>query len=68
LVGDFADLAVLARRAVLIKCRDPSILRDFEDRAADRLGQLIADREPHVALPTVVNEITGERSATLSTM
>ncbi len=35
---------------------NPGILGEFEDRGADRLGQLIADREAHVGLAAVVEQ------------
>ena len=55
-VGDLGHLAVLALRAVLVERRNPSILGDFEDRGADRLGQLMADREAQVAFTAVVDQ------------
>jgi hypothetical protein len=55
-VGDLTDLAVVARRGVLVKRWDPGVLRDLEDRGADLLGQLVADGEPHVPLAAVVHE------------
>ena len=55
-VGDLTDLAVLARRAVLVKRWQPRILGDLEDRGASLLGQLVADREPHPRLAAVVNQ------------
>ena len=44
-VGDLGDLAVARAAAVLVERRDPRLLGDLEDRGADRLGQLVADRE-----------------------
>ena len=43
-------------RAVLVERRNPGILGDLEDRGADRLGQLVADREAQVRLAAVVDQ------------
>jgi hypothetical protein len=55
-VGDLGDLAVLAFAAVLIKRGNPSIGGEREDRRADRLGQLVADREPNFCLAAGVDQ------------
>jgi hypothetical protein len=55
-VGDLGDLAVVALAGVLIERRHPSICGDLEDRGADRLGQLVADREAQVRLAAVVDQ------------
>src|SRR5215212_9532740 len=54
--GDLGDLAVGALGAVLVERRNPSVLGNFEDRGADRLGQLVADRKAQVGLAAVVDE------------
>ena len=55
-LGDLTDLAVLPLAAVLVERDNPRVLGDREDRGADLLGQLVADREAHVGLTAVVNE------------
>ena len=55
-LGDLRHLAVVALGAVRVQRRDPRVLEDLEDRLADRLGQLVADREAHVALTAVVDQ------------
>ena len=55
-VGDLRDLTVVAHGAVLVQRRNPGVLEDLEDRLPDRLGQLVADREAHVALTAVVDQ------------
>ena len=55
-VGDLTDLAVLALTAVLVERRDPRVLGDLKDRGANRLGQLVADREAHAGLAAVVDQ------------
>jgi len=52
--GDLHDVAVLALAAVLVQGRNPGILWDLEDRLADGLGEVLAEREPHPALAAVV--------------
>ena len=56
MLGDLADLAVLAGRAILVERCYPRVLWDLEDRGADLLGEFVADREAHIALPAVVNQ------------
>lgn len=56
MLGDLRDLPVLTLGPVLVKRPEPRILGDFPDRSADRLGQVIADREAHPGLAAVVDQ------------
>jgi hypothetical protein len=47
---------VVALVAVLGERRLPRPLPDFEDRGADRLGQIEADREAHVRVVAAVQQ------------
>ena len=53
-VGDLGDLAVLTLAAVRGERCDPRVLGDLEDRSADLVSQLIADR---VAQPVLATEL-----------
>jgi hypothetical protein len=56
-VGDLCDLSIRALGAVLIKRRNPVLIRDLDDRGANRFGQVIADREPDPGLPRPVEQL-----------
>jgi hypothetical protein len=44
-VGDLYDVPVLALASVLVEHRNPGILEGFEDRRADRVGEVECDNE-----------------------
>jgi len=56
-LGDLSDLAVGPRAAVLIQRANPAVIGDLKDRLADRLAQVIADREADPRLPTPVQQL-----------
>ena len=60
--GDLGDLSVGTRAAVLLKRRDPVSVRDFEDRGAHRLGQVIAHGEADPALAAPVQQLVAGAS------
>jgi hypothetical protein len=55
-VGKVGDLAVGPLATVLIERRPPRVLGQLEDRSPDRLGQVIADREPDPAVAAPVQQ------------
>ena len=57
--GDLGDLAVGALAAVLVERRQPRRRRDLEDRLADRLGEVKADREADLRLAAPVEQLVG---------
>jgi hypothetical protein len=62
-LGDLAHLPVGAIRPVLIDRRDPGALWDLEDRGADGLGQVIADRELDLTLAAPVQQLVASAGA-----
>jgi hypothetical protein len=62
LVGDLDDVPVRPRRSVLVDRANPVLIGDLQDRGADGLGQVIADRvaDPSVAAP-VQQLVAGSR-------
>ena len=62
-VGDLGDLPVGALAAVLIERTNPVLVRDVDDRGADGLGQVIADREPDPAVVRPVEQLVAGAGA-----
>ena len=60
--GDLSDLPVGTRAAVLLKRWDPVSVRDFEDRGAHRLGQVISHGEADPALAAPVQQLVAGAS------
>src|ERR1019366_9770060 len=56
-VGDLDHLAVLTVGAVLVERRNPSLLWGLEDRLADGVGEVVAEREPHPSFSAVVGQL-----------
>ena len=56
-LGDLSDLAVLALASRPGRAREPKHARDFEDRGADRVGQVVAEREAQLPLTAVVGQV-----------
>jgi len=62
-VGELSDLAVLARLAVSVQCRRPRRFGQTENRAADRLGEVKADRKPDLAVAAEVQQLVRQPGA-----
>lgn len=56
-VGDLGDLAVLTLAAIARKRRYPCVLGDLEDRGANPISQLVADRVAQPVLPAEPEQV-----------
>ncbi len=57
--GQLGDLAVVAQPAVGVERRGPCVLGQGENRPADRLGQIEADREGNARVAAAGQEAMG---------
>ena len=62
-IGDLADLPVGPWAAVLVQRAHPVLIGDLEDRFADGVGGVVADRVADPALPAPAQQLMGGAGA-----